>query len=100
MPVVLFVLLASLAIYLSFEVIVMDVMEASENIVIAKWNELKSTLESIELDVAKNARGIAAAGVRVRKGLRALKTLASQLVKLTVDIDKDKRAVKPEKLAA
>ena len=74
-------------------------MSESENPVIAKWNELKSTMEGLELDVVKNAKGVAAAGVRARKGLRSLKATASQLVKLTVDLDKSKRASKPEKPA-
>ena len=74
-------------------------MSESENPVIAKWNELKSTMEGLELDVIKNAKGTAAAGVRARKGLRTLKATASALVKLTVETDKQKRADKPEKPA-
>lgn len=66
-----------------------------ENDVMAKWNDLKSLIESLELDVMKNAKGVAAAGVRARKGLRTLKARASELVKLTVERDK----VKPEKTA-
>ena len=66
-----------------------------ENDVMAKWNDLKSLVESLELDVMKNAKGVAAAGVRARKGLRTLKARASELVKLTVERDK----VKPEKAA-
>ena len=74
-------------------------MSESDNAVVAKWNELKTIMEGLELDVVKNAKGTAAAGVRARKGLRALKATASQLVKLTVDLDKAKRAAKPEKPA-
>lgn len=60
----------------------------SENAVLTKWNEMKLLVESLELDVAKNARGTAAAGVRLRKGLRQLKTKCAELVKLTVVRDK------------
>jgi len=70
-------------------------MSETENPVIAKWNELKSVMETLELDIVKNAKGVAAAGVRVRKGLRSLKTIASTLVKTTVDLDKAKRATRP-----
>ena len=70
-------------------------MSETENPVIAKWNELKAVIETLELDVAKNAKGVAAAGVRARKGLRTLKTIASALVKTTVDLDKAKRAERP-----
>ena len=49
-----------------------------------KWEELKVLVESLEEDVQKNAAGNKAAGTRARKGLRALKTTASELVKLTL----------------
>ena len=62
------------------------------NPVIEKWQELKVLIESIALDVHKNANGNASAGVRARKGLRLLKTQASELVKLTVERDKAKKA--------
>lgn len=69
----------------------------SDNQVIAKWTELKQIVEALELDVVKNAKGVAAAGVRARKGLRDLKAKAADLVKTTVDLDKAKRAAKPPK---
>ena len=56
-----------------------------------KWVELKTLVEMTDLDVLKNARGVVAAGVRARKGLRLLKTKATELVKLTVEIDKAKK---------
>lgn len=62
----------------------------SDNQVLAKWEDLKSLVESLEHDVAKNAKGTAAAGVRVRKGLRELKSKAAELVKLTIELDKKK----------
>jgi hypothetical protein len=61
------------------------------NPVIEKWQELKVLIESIDLDVHKNANGNASAGVRARKGLRLLKTQAAELVKLTVERDKSKK---------
>jgi hypothetical protein len=67
------------------------------NPIIGKWEEIKSIMETLEADVAKNARGIAAAGVRSRKGLRALKTKASELVKAMVETDKARRAAAPKK---
>ena len=56
--------------------------------VLAKWNELKTIVESVDLDVHKNANGNASAGVRARKGLRALKAVAADLVKLTISSEK------------
>jgi len=54
------------------------------NNVTNKWEELKTLVESLEEDVQKNATGNKAAGTRARKGLRALKTTAAELVKLTL----------------
>ena len=45
-------------------------------------------VESIDLDVHKNASGNASAGVRARKGLRVLKNSAAELVKLTISEEK------------
>lgn len=56
--------------------------------VLEKWNELKLIVESIDLDVRKNATGNASAGVRARKGLRALKSAAADLVKVTIESEK------------
>ncbi len=71
----------------------------TDNGVRSKWDELKAVVEALELDVLKNARGVAAAGVRCRKGLRDLKNRAAELVKLTVEQDKAKKAAKPPKAA-
>jgi hypothetical protein len=48
------------------------------------WNEIKALVNSIDVDVTKNAKGNASAGVRVRKGLRLLRGKATQLVKVTL----------------
>lgn len=60
--------------------------------IINKWEELKTLVESIDLDVNKNAGGNASAGVRARKGLRLLKKEAAELVKMTVDADKERKS--------
>lgn len=69
----------------------------TEDSVLSKWTELKTLVETLELDMQKNARGVAAAGVRVRRGLRALKASAAILVKTTVELDKEKKSAKPKK---
>jgi len=71
-----------------------------DNVVITKWTELKAIVDAYELDIVKNAKGVAAAGVRARAGLRALKQKASELVKVTVDLDKDLRAKRTAAKAA
>ena len=60
-----------------------------------KWNELKVLVESMELDVHKNSNGNASAGIRARKGLRALKTAAAELVKLTIEEEKSRKGQGP-----
>ena len=59
--------------------------------IIDKWNEIKVLLETLELDVHKNANGNSSAGVRARRGLRLLKSSASELVKLTITEEKAKK---------
>ena len=60
----------------------------SDNPIVSKWNELKALVEALEADVAKNAKGVAAAGVRARKGLRQLQSKSKELVKLMIETDK------------
>jgi len=66
----------------------------SDNEVLAKWSEVKSLVESLDHDVAKSAKGVAAAGVRVRKALRELKKKAGDLVKVTLTLEKDSKETK------
>ena len=54
-----------------------------------QWNEIKTLVESLELDVTKNAAGNASAGVRARRGLRLLKSKSADLVKTTISEEKD-----------
>ena len=53
-----------------------------------EWTELKVLIESLELDVHKNASGNKSAGVRARKGLRLLKQRAADLVKTSLESSK------------
>ena len=53
-----------------------------------EWAELKVLVESLELDVHKNASGNKSAGVRARKGLRLLKQRAAELVKTSLETNK------------
>ena len=71
----------------------------SENELLLKWVELKDLVQCLDLDVYKNASGNAAAGVRVRKGLRYLKKVTGVLVKQSVSSDKAKKLVKPARAA-
>tara|TARA_E500000331_G_C17151904_1_gene667679 strand:- start:517 stop:714 length:198 start_codon:yes stop_codon:yes gene_type:complete len=62
--------------------------------ILDKWAEIKTIIESIDLDINKNASGNASAGVRARKGLRLLKKEAADLVKITVETDKQRKESK------
>ena len=57
--------------------------------IIDQWNEIKVLIETLDLDVVKNANGNKSAGVRARRGLRLLKTKSSELVRETIDSDKN-----------
>ena len=56
--------------------------------ILDQWEEIKVLVESLELDVHKNARGNKSAGVRARRGLRDLKTRAANLVRTTISSEK------------
>ena len=64
------------------------------NQILTKWTELKVLVESLELDIHKHANGNASAGVRSRRGLRLLKSEASDLVRLSLDTDKARKSAK------
>ncbi len=74
-------------------------MSENHSHVVSKWEEAKALVAELELDVQKNAKGNAAAGVRARKGLRTLRSKVTELVKMTVELDKGKKAAKPAKTA-
>lgn len=73
---------------------------SDSDLVLTKWNELKSFVSELEMDVQKNVHGNAAAGVRTRKGLRELRKHVSELVKLTVSQDKEAKLAKKAAKAA
>ncbi len=60
----------------------------SDTTIASKWQEIKTLIETLEVDVVKNANGNASAGVRARRGLRTLKGEAASLVKLSLENDK------------
>ena len=59
--------------------------------IIEQWSEIKTLVESLELDVTKNAAGNASAGVRARRGLRLLKSKSADLVKATISEEKERK---------
>jgi hypothetical protein len=69
----------------------------STNPVFDAFKKIELQLESTKVDVAKNANGTVAAGVRVRKGLRETAKLCRTLVKLTIGRDKELREAKPKR---
>ena len=56
---------------------------------VEKFEELKTLVESLQVDVVKNASGNKSAGVRARKALREVKKIASEIVKTSLTSDKD-----------
>ncbi len=61
-----------------------------------KWKEIKTMVDVLELDVMKYSRGVRVAGLRVRKGMRELKRVMSDFVRLSVAEDKDIRESKKQ----
>jgi len=62
-------------------------MQSKENIQ-NQYAELKNLLLSIEVDLLKNLEGNTSAGVRTRKALREVKKKASEIIKNTIDLEK------------
>ena len=62
---------------------------SDSNSILESWESLKELVNSLELDIHKNANGNKSAGVRSRRGLRQLKNDASTLVKLTLSAEKN-----------
>ena len=54
------------------------------------WTEVKVMVTTLEQDVAKNAGGNSAAGVRARKGFRLLKKKLTDLTKCSLEAAKKK----------
>ena len=63
-------------------------MSQGNNKLLAQWEELRVLVESLNLDVVKNANGNRSAGVRARRGLRSVKKLSAELVKTSLESDK------------
>lgn len=63
----------------------------SDSNIMALWAEIKTLVESLDLDVVKNANGNASAGVRARRGLRLLKSKSAELVKTTISEEKSRK---------
>jgi len=52
------------------------------------WDDLKGLIETLEVDVQKSLQGNKSAGVRSRRGLRQLKSVAADLVKASLELEK------------
>jgi len=63
----------------------------SDSNILELWAEIKTLVESLDLDVVKNANGNSSAGVRARRGLRLLKSKSADLVKTTIHEEKSRK---------
>ena len=61
--------------------------------IVDTWNKVKTLVESMEIDIQKNANGNASAGVRARRGLRLLKKDVAALIKSMVEVEKSRKEV-------
>lgn len=59
--------------------------------ILSHWEEIKTLVESLEVDVNKAAGGNSSAGVRARRGLRLLKSKSAELVKKTIEESKKRK---------
>lgn len=75
----------------------MEHVDKDTNPVFDSFKQIERALDDIKIDIAKNANGTVAAGVRVRKGLRDTVKLCRNLVKLTIGRDKELRKARPNR---
>lgn len=63
---------------------------------VENWGKLKVLMETLDVDVIKSVRGNKTAAVRVRRGLREAKKLASDVIRdgigLTKAIESEKKS--------
>ena len=64
---------------------------------VEKWKEVKTVINALELDAVKYQRGVRAAGLRFRKGIREVKRMMSDLVRESVNEDREFRESKKSK---
>ena len=60
--------------------------------ILEAWNKVKVLVDSMDIDIHKNASGNVSAGVRSRRGLRSLKKEAAALIKSMVEVEKSRKA--------
>lgn len=72
----------------------------TDNSLHAQWTAVKSLVEELEFDLVKNQKGVVAAGVRLRRGLRALRKQVTFLIKETTAQDNAKKAERVAKKKA
>jgi hypothetical protein len=70
---------------------------SDSRLVLDVWAEFKLLVEAVEEDVHKNSKGNLSAGVRVRKGVRKLRSLGAELIKATLAGDEARKAERPAK---
>lgn len=73
-----------------------EIVMCDNNEIVAKWNALKSLVESMEIDIYKNVYGCVAAGSRCRRGLRKIRELSKQMSRSMIKADKKRRDTRRE----
>jgi hypothetical protein len=59
-----------------------------DNELLDQYENLRTLVESLNRDIIKHSQGNKSAGLRVRKGLRETKKLASDLVRASLEVAK------------
>lgn len=66
----------------------MSVSASDYEKVVNGYETLKDMVAALELDLVKSAKGNVAASLRTRRGLRAVKKQAHDLIRSTLDVNK------------
>lgn len=75
-------------------------LKAEKAGVMSTWMTLKSAVEQIDLDIAKNVNGNNEAGIRARHGIRCIKECSGFILSMTLRRDKARTRARHEKRLA
>lgn len=58
------------------------------NRIASLWDDIKTMIREMDMDVIRNAKGNNSAGVRTRRNLRDVRKLMNDLLMITLEVDR------------
>lgn len=64
---------------------------------LVEWTEVKKLVEVLDLDIHKNVAGNVSSGIRVRRGLRAVRKGITALIRETIKRDSEQKKLRKQR---